>query len=50
MKFGGGLAWHLTDAWDLRAEAERFRVDDSVGNRGHVDLFSVGVVYRFGHR
>lgn len=50
VKFGGGLAWHLTPAWELRAEAERFRVDDSVGNRGHVDLFSVGIVYRFGAR
>ena len=48
IKFGAGLGWRLTEAWELRAEAERFRVDDSVGNRGHVDLFSLGVVYRFG--
>ena len=48
LKFGGGVAWRLTQAWELRAEAERFHVDDSVGNRGHIDLFSVSVVYRFG--
>ena len=48
VKFGGGVAWRFTDAWEMRAEAERFRVRDSVGNRGHVDLLSVGLVYRFG--
>src|SRR4051812_577799 len=48
MKYGGGLAWRFSDAWEMRAEAERFRVRDSVGNRGHVDLLSVGLVYHFG--
>jgi OOP family OmpA-OmpF porin len=32
----------------LRAEAERYRVDDAVGNRGDVNLFSVSVVVPFG--
>ena len=48
VKFGAGVAWRIADAWELRAEAERLRIGDSVGNKGHVDLFSVGVVYRFG--
>jgi OOP family OmpA-OmpF porin len=47
-EYGVGLAWRLTDAWDLRAEGERIRVNDSVGNRGHVDLLSLAVVYHFG--
>jgi OOP family OmpA-OmpF porin len=47
-KFGAGVAWRLNEAWELRAEAERMRIDDSVGNRGHVDLLSLSAVYRFG--
>lgn len=49
-KFGVGLQYALTDALSMRAEAERYRVDDAVGNRGDIDLFSVGLVYRFGAR
>jgi OOP family OmpA-OmpF porin len=32
----------------MRLEAERYRINDAVGNKGDVDLFSVGLVYRFG--
>lgn len=31
----------------LRTEIERYRVDDAVGNKGDVDLISLGLVYRF---
>lgn len=48
VKYGVGVAWRLTDALELRAEGERIRVNDSVGNRGHVDLLSLGLVYYFG--
>jgi len=48
LKYGVGVAWRLTEAWELRVEGERMRVYDSVGNRGHVDLLSLGVVYYFG--
>jgi OOP family OmpA-OmpF porin len=47
-KVGAGLGYMLTDALQLRLEAERYRVNDAVGNRGDVDLVSVGLVYRFG--
>lgn len=47
-KVGVGLGYALTDSIDLRAEAERYRVDDAVHNKGDIDLFSVGIVYRFG--
>ncbi len=47
-KLGVGLQYALTESLALRAEAERYRVNDAVGNRGHVDLVSVGLVYRFG--
>ncbi|MBC7437367.1 MAG: OmpA family protein [Bdellovibrionales bacterium] len=47
-KIGAGLGYMVTDALQLRLEAERYRVNDAVGNRGDVDLLSVGLVYRFG--
>lgn len=47
-KAGIGLAYAMTEAWTLRLEGERHRVHDAVGNKGHVDLISLGLVYRFG--
>jgi OOP family OmpA-OmpF porin len=47
-KWGAGVAYAFTDALSVRLEAERYRINDSVGNRGHVDMLSVGLVYRFG--
>lgn len=49
-KFGVGLEYHFTAALGGRVEAERYRIDDAVGNKGDIDLFSVGLVYRFGGR
>lgn len=46
-KFGLGLQYDLTDSWGIRAEAERYRIDDAVGSKGDVDLLSLGLVYRF---
>jgi OOP family OmpA-OmpF porin len=48
LKVGLGLQYALTDALTLRTEIERYRIDDAVGNKGDVDLVSVGLVYRFG--
>ena len=47
-KLGLGLQYALTDSLAVRAEAERYRINDAVGNKGDVDLVSVGLVYRFG--
>ncbi|HUX65121.1 outer membrane beta-barrel protein [Sulfuricella sp.] len=47
-KFGLGLQYALTDSLAVRAEAERYRINDAVGNKGDVDLVSVGLVYKFG--
>jgi len=46
-KFGLGLQYDITEALGLRAEAERYRINDAVGNKGDIDLFSIGLVYRF---
>jgi len=48
LKAGLGLMYDITDSLAVRAEAERYRLKDAVGNRGHADLFSVGLIYRFG--
>ena len=47
-KFGLGLQFAFTENVAMRLEAERYRINDAVGNKGDVDLFSVGLVYRFG--
>ena len=47
-KFGVGLQYDVTEALGLRLEAERYRIDDAIGNKGDIDLASIGLVYRFG--
>lgn len=48
LKAGLGLEYKLSEALALRAEVERHRVNDAVGNRGDVDMVSIGMVYKFG--
>lgn len=47
-KFGAGLVYDFTPRLAARLEAERYRMKDAVGNKGHADLFSLSLVYRFG--
>lgn len=47
-KYGFGAQYAFTPALTLRLEAERYRVNDALANRGDVDLISLGLVYRFG--
>lgn len=47
VKFGAGLQYDFNQSLGMRLEAERYRINDAVGNKGDVDLFSVGMVYRF---
>jgi len=47
-KLGLGAQYNITDALGLRAEAERYRVTDAIGNDGTAHMFSVGLVYYFG--
>lgn len=46
-KFGAGLMFALSETLALRLEGERYRVNDAIGNKGKVDLLSLGLVYRF---
>jgi OOP family OmpA-OmpF porin len=47
-KVGLGLEYKFSEALAVRAEVERYRVNDAVGNRGDVDLASVNLVYKLG--
>ncbi len=47
-KVGIGLEYKLTEALAVRGEAERYRINDAVHNRGDVDFYSVSLVYKLG--
>src|ERR1700719_2228296 len=47
-KFGFGAEYDFARHLGVRLEAERYRIDDAVGNKGDVDLYSAGLVFRFG--
>lgn len=47
-KAGVGLQYDFTDNLGLRTEWERYRINDAVGNRGDIDMISVGLVFSFG--
>ena len=48
LKLGLGLQYALTESLAMRAEVERYRINDGLGNRGDIDLVTVGLLYRFG--
>ncbi len=47
-KIGVGLQYEFSPAFLMRAEVERFRVSDAVGNHPQVAMYSVSVVFPFG--
>ena len=47
-KFGAGLQYAFNPSLLMRAEAERYRVNDAVGNHGGVNLFSISLIIPFG--
>ena len=48
LKLGLGLQYAITEALGIRAEIERYRINDPVRNRGFINMASIGLVYRFG--
>ena len=48
LKAGVGLQYEFNPSVLMRLEAERYKVSDAVGNRGSVNLVSVGLVFPFG--
>ncbi|HEY0489248.1 MAG TPA: OmpA family protein [Telluria sp.] len=47
-KVGIGAEYKFTEALAGRAEIERYRLNDAIGNRGEVDLVSFSLVYKLG--
>jgi OOP family OmpA-OmpF porin len=47
-KVGVGLQYAFSPAFLLRAEGERYRINDAVGNHGGVNVVSVSLVFPFG--
>jgi len=50
IKFGGGLQYDFTKSFGMRAEVERYRINDAVGNKGDIDLASIGLLFKFGRK
>ena len=48
VKVGLGLQYELTRSLFLRGEAERYRINDALDNRGDVNLFSLSLVMPIG--
>jgi len=49
-KYGAGAQYDFTRFLGMRLEAERYRIDDALGNKGDVDVFSAGLILKFGRR
>ncbi len=47
-KIGVGLQYAFSPSFQVRAEVERFRVSDAVGNHPRVAVYSVSMVFPFG--
>ncbi len=47
-KVGLGLQYAFSPSFLVRGEGERYRINDAVGNRGDVNVFTVSLVFPFG--
>lgn len=47
-KLCAGLQYAFSPSFLVRGEAERYRINDAVGNRGDVNMFSLSLVFPFG--
>lgn len=47
-KIGFGAQYDVTESIGVRAEWERHRIDDAVGNLADIDMVSLGLVVKFG--
>lgn len=49
-KWGGGLQYDFSQKFGMRLEAERYAINDVMGNNGTINMFSLGALYRFGEQ
>jgi OOP family OmpA-OmpF porin len=47
-KLGLGMEYKFTETLAMRAEVERYRINDGVQNRNNVDFYSLNLVYKMG--
>lgn len=47
-KLGLGVQYEVNPSMLVRAEAERYRINDAIGNHGDINMFSVSLVIPFG--
>ncbi len=47
-KAGLGLQYEVNSSFLVRGEVERYRINDTVGNHGHVNTYSLSLVFPFG--
>ncbi len=50
IKWGGGLQYDFTQKFAMRLEAERYAINDVMGNNGKISMYSLGAIYRFGEQ
>jgi OOP family OmpA-OmpF porin len=50
MKVGLGMQYDFSPSMQLRAEAERYRINDALDNRGDINVFSVSLVFPIGRK
>lgn len=50
IKWGGGLQYDFTQKFSMRVEAERYAINDVIGNNGKISMYSLGALYRFGEQ
>lgn len=48
IKAGAGLQFDFSQKVAMRLEAERYRINDAVGNKADIDMYSLGLVYKMG--
>lgn len=48
IKWGGGLQYDVTQKLAMRIEAERYAINDLTDKNGSINLYSLGMLYRFG--
>jgi OOP family OmpA-OmpF porin len=47
-KLGLGLQWEMSPSFWLRGEVERYRVNNAMGSRNNVDVYTLSLVIPFG--
>jgi OmpA-OmpF porin, OOP family len=50
LKVGLGLQYAINDTVGMRGEWERYRINDAVGSLGDINMYSIGLVVKFGDK